>query len=91
MPLIVLTGYPSSGKSRSARILKEFFEKDKNKVVKIISENDIVANDDDKGGKNSIYADSLAEKRIRGNLKSEIARLINKDDVRCFKNVEVLN
>lgn len=75
MPLIVVTGYPSSGKTRVTNEMRQFFL-DQGKVVNVISENEIL---EDK--KNKILSDSLQEKRIRGTLKSEVARLIHKDQV----------
>ena len=50
MPLIVLCGYPSSGKTTTSTQLKECFEK-RNIKVKVISENFLV---DEK--KNEIYS-----------------------------------
>ena len=41
MPLIVLCGYPSSGKTTTCSQLKEFLEK-KNIKVKVVSENTLV-------------------------------------------------
>ena len=76
MPLIIVTGIPSSGKSAVTDSLKDFFEKEHDKVVKIIRENEIVA-----GDANTIYADSRLEKNLRGTLKSEVVRLLHKDHV----------
>ena len=67
MPLVVITGYPSSGKSRTCQRLSDFLTKEKSKVVRIVSENDFVDAD-----KNEIFSDSQREKIIRGNLKSEV-------------------
>ena len=50
MPLIVLCGYPSSGKTTTSTQLKEFFE-EKNIKVKVISENFLVNEK-----KNEIYS-----------------------------------
>lgn len=43
MPLILITGIPSSGKSTRALQIKSFFEDKHEKTVHIISENDIIA------------------------------------------------
>lgn len=78
MPLIVITGYPSSGKSHRTNELKEFFI-ERNKIVTIISENVAIP----KAGfrKNEYFEDSQKEKIVRADLKSEAVRLLNKDDV----------
>lgn len=44
MPLILLTGFPASGKSTRAQQLKEYFIKVSGKNVVLLSENDIVKN-----------------------------------------------
>lgn len=79
MPLIILCGTPVSGKTTRANQLKEFFEKTHNKRVDIVSEEEAII----KLGydKNSTYLDFQKEKRVRGYLKSEVIRLINKDNV----------
>lgn len=78
MPLIIITGIPASGKTKTANDLKIFFE-GKQKKVNIINENEIV-----KGmnfNKNVLYADSKKEKELRSIIKSTFIRLINQDDV----------
>lgn len=79
MPLIVLVGCPSSGKSSRALELKEFFEEKKDKIVHIISENEIIK----KSGidKNAVYQDSQKEKMTRADLKSNSLRQLNKNDL----------
>lgn len=54
MPLIVLTGYPASGKSTRAYQLKEYFTK-ADKTVVIVSENDIAKNRSVYAGENSSH------------------------------------
>ncbi|XP_066155266.1 protein KTI12 homolog [Euwallacea fornicatus] len=78
MPLIVVTGVPSSGKTTRALQLKQFFE-EQGKGVHVISEYTQIR----KAGfeKNSFYADSNKEKHIRGLLKSEMLRLITSSNV----------
>lgn len=78
MPLIILCGLPSSGKSTRAQELSDFF-KEKNKEVKIISENVGVP----KAGyqKNEYFNDSQKEKIVRADLKSETIRSLNKENV----------
>ncbi|XP_055857404.1 protein KTI12 homolog [Episyrphus balteatus] len=78
MPLIIISGFPSSGKTTRAKQLQEFLTT-KGKQVKLISENAAIP----KAGfkKNVYYADSQKEKIVRSDLKSEAIRLLNKDDV----------
>lgn len=78
MPLIVLTGYPSSGKTTLANELKTFFENN-NKKIKIISENNIIQNSGI--SKNELYSDSKKEKEIRSIIKSDYVRLISPDQL----------
>lgn len=82
MPLIILAGLPSSGKSYRANELKEYFSGSKAKVVKVISENEAVP----RAGyaKNEYFADFQKEKRVRSDLKSDVIRHLNKDDVVIF-------
>ncbi|XP_026483629.1 protein KTI12 homolog [Vanessa tameamea] len=79
MPLIIICGTPVSGKTTRANEVKEFFEKTHKKQVDIVSEDETIL----KLGydKNSNYLDFQKEKRVRGHLKSEVIRLINKDNV----------
>lgn len=79
MPLIIIVGCPSSGKSTRAGELKDFFESQKQKVVHVISENEIVQ----KSGmlKNEVYESSQKEKVIRADLKSISLRKLNKNDL----------
>lgn len=78
MPLIIISGFPSSGKTTRAKQLQEFFTT-KGKQVKLISENTAIP----KAGfkKNVYFADSQKEKIVRSDMKSEAVRLLNKDDV----------
>ncbi|XP_030022385.2 protein KTI12 homolog [Manduca sexta] len=79
MPFILICGTPVSGKTIRAIELKEFFENKHNKKVEIVNEDEAII----KLGydKNSTYLDSQKEKRVRGYLKSEVLRLIGKDNV----------
>ncbi|XP_032236440.1 protein KTI12 homolog [Nematostella vectensis] len=74
MPLIVITGFPCSGKTKRVEGLKEFFEK-KDKSVAII--NDDYAEVD----RSSTYSDSSYEKAVRGTLRSAVERLISRDNI----------
>ncbi|XP_076842157.1 protein KTI12 homolog [Brachyhypopomus gauderio] len=75
MPLIVLCGYPCSGKSRRAHELKDFFTKNKERKVHIIGD-EVMGTD-----KNTVYADSQSEKNLRAALRSEVERKLSKDDI----------
>lgn len=79
MPLIIICGTPVSGKTYRANEIKDFFTIVHNKSVEIISEDEAIK----KLGydKNETYLDSQKEKRVRGHLKSEVIRLIGKDNV----------
>ncbi|XP_037808349.1 protein KTI12 homolog [Lucilia sericata] len=78
MPLIVISGYPASGKTKRALELQKFFE-EKGKRVHHISENKAIP----KAGfhKNVYFADSQKEKVVRSDLKSEALRLLDKESV----------
>lgn len=79
MPLIIVCGTPVTGKTTRATELKQFFENVHKKQVEIVSEDEAIV----KLGyeKTSTYLDSQKEKRVRGYLKSEVIRLIGKDNV----------
>ncbi|CAH0716972.1 unnamed protein product, partial [Brenthis ino] len=79
MPLIIICGTPVSGKTTRANEIKQFFEETHKKQVEIVSEQETIVNLGYE--KNSAYLDSQKEKRIRGYLKSEVIRLIGKDNV----------
>ena len=76
MPLIVVTGFPSSGKTSAVTKLVKFFE-GKEMDVCVVREDQLL------GGlsKNVIFSDSKHEKEVRGRLKSEVVRLLTKDNV----------
>lgn len=78
MPLVIITGYPSSGKTKRANELAEFF-RGRDKTVHIVSENAAIP----KAGfaKNEYYSDSQKEKIVRADLKSEAIRLLTKENV----------
>ncbi|XP_049882844.1 protein KTI12 homolog [Pectinophora gossypiella] len=79
MPLVIICGTPVSGKTTRTQELKEYFEKTHKKHVEIVSEAEAIK----KLGydKNETYLDAQKEKRMRGYLKSEVIRLIGKDNV----------
>ncbi|XP_071493133.1 protein KTI12 homolog [Diadema antillarum] len=75
MPLVLLCGFPSSGKSKRAEELKAFIESSYNRKVHSISDENVGID------KNTVYADSKKEKEARGKLKSATQRLLSKEDV----------
>lgn len=78
MPLIIITGVPSSGKTTRVNELKHYFQ-ESNREIHIVSEYEqtIKAGFD----KNSLYQDSAKEKHIRAILKSEVLRLLRSDNL----------
>lgn len=78
MPLIVVTGYPSSGKTKRTNELAASF-RERGKTVHVVCENSAIP----KAGynKNEYFADSQKEKVVRADLKSEAIRLLTKDNV----------
>lgn len=78
MPLIIICGLPSSGKTFRTKQLHKYFT-ELGKTVRVVSENDLIP----KAGflKNEYFSDSLKEKIIRANLKSETISLLNKDEI----------
>ena len=54
-----------------------FQQKEKGKVVRVIDEAEYLRS----GGRNAVLSDSKKEKELRGNLKSEVCRLLHKDEV----------
>ncbi|KAG8236235.1 hypothetical protein J437_LFUL010988 [Ladona fulva] len=76
MPLIVITGFPCSGKTRRANELKKAFES-MSKTVHVVSERDAL----EEINKNLYYQDPAKEKEIRGILKSSAQRLLTEENV----------
>uniref|UniRef100_A0A7N6BJV8 Protein KTI12 homolog n=1 Tax=Anabas testudineus TaxID=64144 RepID=A0A7N6BJV8_ANATE len=75
MPLIVMCGYPCSGKTRRAEELKTYFELNTERKVHIVGDGALDVQ------KNCVYADSQKEKDVRAALKAEVERKVNKDDI----------
>ncbi|KAM9311831.1 protein KTI12 homolog [Gastrophryne carolinensis] len=74
MPLVVLCGFPCSGKSRRALELKAHLEQNGRKVT-IIGDHMLDID------KNAVYAESRKEKDLRGALRAEVERNLNKENV----------
>lgn len=77
MPLIVMCGYPCSGKTRRAEELRVYFEQNCEPSRKVHIVGDAALDVD----VNTVYADSQKEKNVRASLKAEVERKVNKDDV----------
>ena len=89
MPLVILSGLPSSGKTRRAIELKQFFEtrlaaqtqddsaapKAKDYRIHIINDESLNLN------KHVSYNTAADEKKARGALMSTVERLLSKDDI----------
>lgn len=76
MPLVIMCGYPSSGKTKRCNQLVEYLSEN-HPTVKVV----VVGDDKLSVDKNSVYADSGREKEIRGSLKSEVDRNLTKETV----------
>ncbi|XP_008410539.1 protein KTI12 homolog isoform X2 [Poecilia reticulata] len=75
MPLIVMCGYPCSGKTLRAEELKAHFEETTDRQVHIVGDRALGVD------RNSVYADSQKEKDTRASLKAEVERKVNKDNI----------
>jgi len=81
MPLILVTGLPSSGKSETAKIifqfLKERLEQHDPRKVRIVSDSDVL----DWDGRDTIYSSIAKEKELRGWLRAEAQRYVNLNQI----------
>uniref|UniRef100_A0A3B4C385 Protein KTI12 homolog n=1 Tax=Pygocentrus nattereri TaxID=42514 RepID=A0A3B4C385_PYGNA len=68
MPLILMCGYPCSGKSRRAHELRDHFTENTDRKVHTVGDEELEVD------RNSVYADSQSEKNLRGALRSEVER-----------------
>lgn len=76
MPLVIICGFPSSGKSTRAEQLVSYLSTNfTDKKVIIIGDKELSID------KNIVYADSKNEKSVRGSLKSEVDRHLTKENV----------
>ena len=75
MPLVVMCGFPASGKSRRVKRLADHLK------TKTTGNVHIVEDHPEGTSRNEIYVDSHKERESRGNLKSHVQRLLTKDDV----------
>lgn len=87
MPLVILSGLPSSGKTKRAQELKEFFEhrlasQDSGTDSKIKDYRIHIVNDESLNlNKHVSYNTAADEKKARGALMSAVERLLSKDDI----------
>lgn len=72
MPLLLMVGWPASGKSTVANAIKRHFQ-DKTTVLVLQDENVICKY----GGRDKFYSLALAEKELRGDLRSQVERNLN--------------
>uniref|UniRef100_T1GGT5 Protein KTI12 homolog n=1 Tax=Megaselia scalaris TaxID=36166 RepID=T1GGT5_MEGSC len=79
MPLIVVCGFPSSGKTSRAIELYNYFKDKKSKKVVLISENHLVQNSH--YDKNEYFSNAHFEKLIRSSLKSQVIASLNTEDL----------
>ncbi|XP_029010495.1 protein KTI12 homolog [Betta splendens] len=75
MPLVVMCGYPCSGKTRRAEELKAHLEQNPGRRVHVVGDAALDVH------RNTVYADSQKEKDVRAALKAEVERKVNKDDI----------
>ena len=78
MPLVLITGIPCSGKSKTANSIKDSLE-EKGKKVILISEDELLKQQNQ--DKNIVLNDSLQEKTLRADLKGKVIRHLTKDTV----------
>lgn len=82
MPLILVTGLPSSGKSKLSQDILNYFQKrlkqeGSSRQVRIVSDNDNL----DWDGRNSVYMSIPKEKELRGWLRAEAQRYVNLNQI----------
>ncbi|XP_023215995.1 protein KTI12 homolog [Centruroides sculpturatus] len=75
MPLVVLCGYPCSGKTFRAKQLENYLIKEHKLKVILISDEEGLCD------RNTLYNDTSKEKELRSSLKSNVQKNISKNDV----------
>ncbi|RUS78026.1 hypothetical protein EGW08_014201 [Elysia chlorotica] len=75
MPLVMMCGFPASGKTRRAAELAEYLKTKTSGKVHVVEDHP------DGTNREEIYSDSHKERESRGNLKSHVQRLLTKEDV----------
>jgi protein KTI12 len=84
MPLIIICGIPSSGKTTRAKELEKYFREECGKVTHLINEEYLLIN------KAEGYKDNLSEKNTRAALKAAVDRFLNKDVVVIFDSLNYI-
>lgn len=87
MPLLMITGYPSSGKTSIAKDLVEFFEKKIAETPKYSHMNVELVNDERLGISKETYREAKSEKATRGLQMSTVKKLISKDTLVILDNL----
>lgn len=75
MPLIIMWGIPSSGKTTRAKEIKKYLEEEHKKDVILLNEEELGFN------KNEYYKTSASEKILRASLKSEVERNLDNQTI----------
>jgi len=77
MPLVVVTGLPSSGKSLATQALAAFL-REQGREVEVVAEAELLG----KGAsRDQVFSDSAREKEVRARTKAEVARLLSREKV----------
>ncbi|KAI9331917.1 chromatin associated protein KTI12 [Pilaira anomala] len=79
MPLIILTGYPSSGKTQRANEIKEYLSKRLEEEEKSFRIH--IINDESLHVVKEAYKDAREEKKARGAMLSAVERTLSRDDI----------
>uniref|UniRef100_A0A1B6L1A0 Protein KTI12 homolog n=1 Tax=Graphocephala atropunctata TaxID=36148 RepID=A0A1B6L1A0_9HEMI len=79
MPLVILTGFPCSGKSKRSKDIETYFKIEKGKEVHIVSDNNVIGSTNIT--KSDLCFNAQKEKEIRSILKSETLRLLGRENV----------
>ncbi|XP_025414502.1 protein KTI12 homolog isoform X1 [Sipha flava] len=79
MPLILMVGFPSSGKTTRAREIQKYFAENQQRNVVLISDNEIISqmNID----KNALFLEMKKEKELRSKLHSDALKSLTKENV----------
>uniref|UniRef100_A0A3B4BI96 Protein KTI12 homolog n=1 Tax=Periophthalmus magnuspinnatus TaxID=409849 RepID=A0A3B4BI96_9GOBI len=75
MPLLIMCGFPCSGKTQRTKQLKLYLEQNCERKIHVVGDEALGLD------RNSVYENSQKEKDARGALKAEVERKVNKDDV----------
>ncbi|CCJ31035.1 unnamed protein product [Pneumocystis jirovecii] len=81
MPLIIFTGYPSSGKTQRALELKKALSDKINMDKRVPPFNLVLINDESLGIKKNVYGNATLEKTARATMYSAVERNLNKNTV----------